>query len=292
MQRLWGAQLPAAGALTFEQMRANGNIKALVVLNDNPLMLASDRARTSKWLDSLDFLAVIDSLPTDTANLAHAVLPDTGAWAKDGTTTSADRRVLRMNQAAAHGDSRQGWRILSELGARLSERIRPGEIRINYQSVAEIVDEISQVVPLYAGATYREMDPGAQQKIDGLGPTKAVHQPVPATPPSARGDGFVLRATRSLYTSYEAAALHDPEADQLHREDSVKINPADAAALGIADGDMVTLKNARGEVAARAALADAVQPKMLFLPLYYDGGAVSSLFEGDTPTTIVGLAPA
>ncbi len=290
MQRLWGVQLPPAAGLTFEQMRANGNIKALVVLNDNPLMLAPDRTRTQKWLDSMEFLAVIDSLPTDTANLAHAVLPDTGAWAKDGTTTSADRRVLRMNQAAAHGDSRQGWRILSELGTRLAERFQPGEIRINYQSAAEVMDEISQVVPLYANATYREMDPGAQQKIDGLGPRQAVRQQVPATAPPADGAKFVLRATRSLYTSYEAAAVHDPDADRLHREDSVKINPVDAAALGIRDGDMVVLRNTLGQVSVRAGLTEAVQPKMLYLPYYYDGGAVARLFDVDTPTTSVEIS--
>ena len=141
MQRAWGAQLPAATGLTFEQMGANGNIKALVVLDDNPLMLAPDTNRVRKWLQSLEFIAVIDSLPTDTANLAHAVLPETSAWAKEGTTTSADRRVLRLNKGAAHGESRQGWRILSELGARLAERLQPGEIRIKYQSAAEVMDE-------------------------------------------------------------------------------------------------------------------------------------------------------
>jgi predicted molibdopterin-dependent oxidoreductase YjgC len=292
MQRLWGAQLPSAAGLTFEQMSANGNIKALVVLNDNPLMLAPDRGRTQKWLDSLEFLAVIDSLPTDTANLAHAVLPDTGAWAKDGTTTSADRRILRLNQTTAHGEFRQGWRILSELGARLVERFQPGEIRINYQSAAEIMDEIAQVVPLYASATYREMDPGAQQKIDGLGPKKSERQAVPAAPASSNGDGFTLSATRSLFTSYEAAAVHNPDADQLHRDDAVRINPIDAATLGIADGDTVVLRNARGRLAVRASLTEAVQSKSLHLPLYYDGGAVAALFDAASPVTTVEVAPA
>ena len=43
--------------------------------------------------------AASGSVATDTANLAHAVFPDTGYWAKEGTTTSADRRILRLDQA-------------------------------------------------------------------------------------------------------------------------------------------------------------------------------------------------
>ncbi|HSP54171.1 MAG TPA: molybdopterin-dependent oxidoreductase [Dehalococcoidia bacterium] len=287
MQRLWGAQLPAAAGLTFEEMRANGNIKALVVMNDNPLMLAPDQARTRKWLESLEFLAVIDSLATDTANLAHAVFPDTGAWAKDGTTTSTDRRVLRLNQTSPYGESRQGWRVLSELGTRLAERFQPGEIRINYQSAAEIMDEIAQVVPLYANATYREMDPGAQQDIGTLGPRKSERQPVEVLVGAANGNGFALRTGRSLYTSYEAAAVHDADADLLHREDSIKMNPADAASLGVSEGDVVLVRNGRGEIRVKAGVTEAVQPRTVYLPLYYDGGAVTALFEADAAVATV-----
>ena len=135
---------------------------------------------SGRCLESLDFLAVIDSLPTDTAKLAHAVFADVSPWAKEGTTTSADRRVLRLDPATTPpGEAQQGWRILSDLGARLAERLNPGEIRIRYQSAGEIMDEMAQVIPLYANATYREMDSGAQQNINGLGPKKADRQSVP-----------------------------------------------------------------------------------------------------------------
>ncbi len=294
VERLWGAPLPAGAGLTFEQMTADAGVKALVVLNDNPLMLAPNRPAVERALGALDFLAVIDSLPTDTAKAAHVVLPDAGAWAREGTTVSADRRVLRLNQAAApQGQARQGWRILSELGSRLAERLRPGEIRINYAAAAEIMDEMSQVIPIYQNAGYREMDSGAQQRIDGLGPSRSARQEVPAAPPAADVNGhFSLTTSRSLYMSYEAAAIHSPEADRLHREDGVKINPADAAALGITDGDTVVLRSAGGELAVKARLTAAVQPRMLYLPLYYDGGAVSRLFGADSPVAAVEVTKA
>jgi formate dehydrogenase alpha subunit len=293
IERLWGAPMPSAAGLTFEDMVADGTLKALVVMNDNPLMLAPARPRVQKSLESLDFLAVIDSLPADTANLAHVVLPDVSPWAKEGTTTSADRRVLRLHPATApQGDARQGWHILSDLGARLTERLNSGEIRIRYQSAAEIMDEMAQVIPLYANATCREMDSGAQQAIDGLGPKMADRQAVPAVAAPENGRGFRLTASRSLYTSYEGAAIHSPEADKLHREDRVALNPSDGQALGIAEGEDVVLRNDRGELRAKAHLTKAIATGTAHVPLYLDGGAVSELFDSDAAIAAVDISRA
>lgn len=290
MERLWGAPLPSTRGLTFDEMPANGKVKALVVMNDNPLMLAPDTARVRRWLESLEFLAVIDSLPTDTAREAHAVLPDSGPWAKDGTTTSADRRVLRLNEATTlAGEARQGWRIVSELGARLAERFKPGEIRIHYKSAAEIMDEMARVIPLYRNATLGIMDSGEQQTIDGSGPKKAEQQAV-TIPAASTNSGFALTASRSLFTSYEAAAVHAEDADKLHREEAVSINPADAAVLGIADGDAVVLRANGTGLRVRAKLTEAVQRKALWIPLYHDGGAAAALFHGDAAVAAVEVA--
>jgi formate dehydrogenase (NADP+) alpha subunit len=291
-ERLWGAPLPASTGLTFNEMLADGKLKALVVMNDNPLMLAPDRSRVRNALESLDFLAVIDSLPTDTAKLAHAVFADVSPWAKEGTTTSADRRILRLDPATApQGEALQGWRILSDLGARLAERLKAGEIRIRYQTVNEIMDEMSQVIPLHANATYREMDSGAQQTLDGLGPKRAERQAVTVAKVPKKGSGFRLTAGRSLYTSYEGAAIHSPSADKLHREEHVALNPADAAALGLSEGDPVILRNDRGELRTQAHLTNAVAPKTTHVPLYLDGGAVGVLFEVDATIASVEIAP-
>jgi len=287
-----GVQIEPQFGFTFEEMVAGGKLRALVVMNDNPLMLAPDAARVRAMLESLDFIAVLDSLPTDTAKLAHAVLPDVAAWGKEGTTTSADRRVLRLHEVTVpQGEGRQGWRILAELGSRLAKRLQTDEIRINHQSPAEIMNEMAQIIPLYKDSTYVEMDSGAQQHLNGLGPKKAARQAVPAAG-SLNGDGFRLTASRSLYTSYEGAAIHSADADRLHREESVNINPEDAAALSIAENDTVILRNGGGEMRIKAHLTPAVQPKAIHVPLYYDGGAVGVLFDGDSPVAFVELSRA
>ena len=70
------------------------------------------------------------------------------------------------------------------------------------------------------------------------------------------------------------------------------MHPADAAALGIADGDMVAIRNSGGQLSVKASITEAVQPKSLHLPLYYDGGAVAALFDADAPVTVVEVARA
>ena len=291
LRRVWGAEITSKPGLTFEQMLASSEktgVKALVIMNDNPLMLTPGAK-----LDGIEFVAVIDSVQTDTAKAAHALLPDTGAWAKEGTTVSADRRVLRLNPATEpRGDAQQGWRILSDLGKRLVERFGTGEIRINYSSAAEIMDEMAQVIPLFRDSAYKQLDSGQQQHVDGLGPKSANRVAVQAARYSNGHDGtFTLTTSRGLYTSYEAAAIHAKDADRLHREDSLKMHPDDAAVLGVANGDIVTVKRGEESFQAPVQITAAVQPKMLHLPSYYDGGAPAALFEADSPVASVEVSP-
>ena len=284
VERLWDAPLPSVPGLTFEEMLADGRLKALVILNDNPLMLSPNQGVLRRRLEQLDLLAVIDALATDTAQLAHVVLPDVGTYGKAGTTTSADRRILRLHAATApQGEAQPAWRTLGELGARLAQRLQAGDVRISYAGPDAIMEEMAEVVPLYRGATYKALDSGARQQLNGLAPKTADLQAVPhLLPPSPSGDGFLLTTGRSLYTSYEGAALHSPETDKLHREEFVEINPADAVALGITEGDQVVLRKGTVELAICARITAAVQPRMLYVPLYYDGGAVCALFESGT----------
>jgi anaerobic selenocysteine-containing dehydrogenase len=154
------------------------------------------------------------------------------------------------------------------------------------------MDEIAQVVPLYRNATLREMDSGAQQHIDGLGPKSAARQVISAPPgPSAEG-AFTLLTSRSLYTSYEAAAIHSSEADRLHREDAVKMNPADAAAMGLGEGARVTISANGARLTAPVDITAAVPSRTVYVPLYYDAGAVMALFDGDAPAVAVSITRA
>ena len=281
VEKAWGASPPSAVGLGFREALAamqEGRIKAMVMLGDNPLFVAPDKAWVRTCLSSLDFLLVVDSLLSDTARLAQVVLPDVGVFGRDGTYTSADRRILRLRAAVAPiGEARPAWRILAELGAALAQRLGLDASTWEYASAAQVMDEIASLVPLYRQARYSELESGSQQAFAGLEAQAAVLQPL-VLEPLAAGEGLVLTTSRTLYTSLEGAAIHSPEADKLHREEFVEMNAADAADLGVEDGQEVVLANERGELTIRVKISDSVLPRSVFVPLYYDGGAVTALF--------------
>ena len=95
-------------------------------------------------------------------------------------------------------------------------------------------------------------------------------------------DGRLLLTTyRTLYTSLEGASILSEEADKLHREEFLEINPADAQALGIGQNRPVVVQNGVASLELTAALTDAVPAGSVFLPLYYQGGIVNRLLHGE-----------
>ena len=59
-----------------------------------------------------------------------------------------------------------------------------------------------------------------------------------------------------------ALAAAQPEA-------RLQIHPAAAAAQGIAEGDVVSISNGRGEVSCRAELSTDIRPETVFLPFHF-----------------------
>ncbi|MDO9443995.1 MAG: molybdopterin dinucleotide binding domain-containing protein, partial [Dehalococcoidia bacterium] len=95
----------------------------------------------------------------------------------------------------------------------------------------------------------------------------------------ARVDGFALITGRSLYTSWEGASTRSEEADKLHREEAAWVNPRDAEAAGIRAGDVVELAGNGVTVRIAARLDDGVAPGTIYVPHYYDAGAVMGLWS-------------
>jgi len=290
VERVWGMRVAnGTGGAFWEMMRqAGGKLRALVVVGDNPLFFAPARQDVAQALARLEFLCVIDSIDTATAQMAHVVLPDVGPYAKEGTITSADRRVLRLHGGAAPaGEARPAWAILVELAVRLGSLIPLGEVRLAYRSPAEVMEEISQLSPLYRGARYPELENGAQQGFSSL-PLLSPSLSLPSLPQNPK-DGYLLMAGRGLFTSYEAAALGLDDADRLHREEFAELHPADAAALGIGPGDEVVIANSRGQIRLPVRITQEVLPRVVVVPLYKGGGAALSLlgpYEATCTVTI------
>jgi ferredoxin-nitrate reductase len=111
--------------------------------------------------------------------------------------------------------------------------------------------------------------------------------------PRPDGSGLLLTTGRTLYTSFEGASIGSAEADKLHREEFLEINPADAANLRVGQNRPVVLSLNGRELTFSAALTDAVAPGSVFLPLYFEGGIVNTLIAPDSEALpVVSLRPA
>jgi predicted molibdopterin-dependent oxidoreductase YjgC len=280
---------PGLGFQEMVEAVAEGQVRALVVLADNPLMFAAARGRVQEALEKIEFLLVVDALLTDTAKAADVVLPDVSVYAKEGTLTSADRRVLRLRAAVdARGEARPACRALAELGGRLAGRLSAG-VAFDYEGPASVMAEIAERVPGYA--PFRHDAPiiwGRGRALDGAVPDRAVLQPVSAAADrSRRRRALVLLTGRTLYSSLEGASLRSPEADKLHRDEFVEVHPADAANLRLAQGEEAVVRNGTAELALPVRLSEAVPRGAVFVPLYYDGGAVTALLPSEDGKVLV-----
>jgi len=280
---------PGPGGMDLDGMLAGG-LRALVAVGDNPMMHARDRGRVETALKALDCLIVIDSLMTETAALAHVVFADLPSYGKEGTYTNADRRIVRLDRAEAPvGDQRDCLETLTALAEALGRALAK-ERGSAAADAASIMAEVASTVPGYEGARYDRLQSGRTRVLPAT-PSGCRLQAVKVALPSLEGK-LLLTTYRSLYTSLEGASIRSEEADKLHREEFLEINPADAAALGIGQNRPVVVSNGAQELLLSAALTDAVAAGSVYIPLYYDGGAVNRLLPADGGPVGVTVRPA
>jgi NADH-quinone oxidoreductase subunit G len=126
---------------------ATGDIAALYIMGDDPV--GSD-PKLADRLKKAEFLVVQDIFLTETAKLAHVVLPAAASAEKSGTMTNLERRLQRTARAEEpFAESKPDWEIIQLVARKMGGTM-------NYASGAEILDEIRSVVPLY-----RDLAPGA-----------------------------------------------------------------------------------------------------------------------------------
>jgi NADH-quinone oxidoreductase subunit G len=140
----WNTILPEAPGLSAVAMIEgiqSGKTVALYVMGDDPV--GSD-PNLKPLFEKLEFLVVQDIFMTDTAKLAHVVLPAAASSEKSGTFTNVERRLQQLNRAEEPvGESKPDWEIIQELSRKMGGAMR-------YASERDILKEIRAVVPLYA----------------------------------------------------------------------------------------------------------------------------------------------
>jgi len=280
----WGVSLPDKPGLTVVEMinaAADGKLKALYVMGENPMLSDPDVNHVEQALGELDLLIVQDIFLTETAQLADVVLPATAFAEKDGTFTNTERRVQRLRKAVEPpGEARLDWQITCQLARRLG-------YDMSYDSARAIQDEIAALTPSYGGITYDRLETGSLQWpcpdaehpgtpylhkgrfARGLGKFHAVEFIPPKELPDEQYP-FVLSTGRIL-THFHTGTMsrRSDVLDKLVSAGCIEIHPSDAERLGVADGQTVRVRSRRGQIEIAARLTDRVVPGSVFLAFHY-----------------------
>lgn len=301
--------LPAAPGLTVVEMihaAAAKKVRALYVMGENPMLSDPDLTHVEEGLRALDFLIVQDIFFSETAALAHVILPAASWLEKDGTFTNTERRIQMLAPVVeAPGAARTDWEILSALGRRLDHKLSTLQAgltradRWTYVGTAAIMDEIARVTPIYRGVHHNRLEPSGlvwpvaddnhpgtpvlhrERFTRGLGKFHAVAAQLPVEQVDAEYP-LILTTGRILY-QYHTGTMTRRSEGLAWREPRgyAEINPLDAARIGLRDGGWVIIKSRRGQVRTQARLGERVPPGVVFYSFHWKEGAANLLTSAD-----------
>jgi len=289
-ENAWRATLsgqPGLNAAAMIQAAHEGKIKALYIVGENPVFNWPDNAYVKEALSKLELLIVQDAFENETTALANVVFNTTIFSEKDGTYTSAERRVQRVNRVVpAAGEAKADWEIISLLAKQLGHSL-------NYQSAEQIFAEMASLVPSYQGLTYGAVRQSGQHwpfnaderkgkaslslgdlKL-GWGDTKTNGAAKLAT--SAEFP-YLLMVDRTHYHS-GTSTRHAEGILKAQGEARLRMNPADAEKMGIADEAKVAVKSSRGMVVASAKLDKRLAQGRVALTNHFAGAGAAALLD-------------
>ncbi|CAN5788962.1 nitrate reductase [soil metagenome] len=288
----------------------SGTVKGLYVIGTNPLVSFPNREILERALANLDLLVVQDGFETPTTELADVVLPAAIWGEKEGTFTNSERRVSRVRAAVdPPGEARPDFDIFIDLARRwgCADELFPGWTRpadafaewrlvsagrpCDYSGITwDRIDEAGGVqwpcpegdASLPVGGTARLYTDRRFHHPDGRARVLAVDpRPIREAPNSTYP--LLLNTGRTVehwHTRTKTGRIGVLEG--LSPEAWVELNPADAAALGVASGDLVRLVSARGALdAVRARVTGIVRAGEVFVPFHWNERCVNRLTDDE-----------
>lgn len=281
-EKAWGASIPDKVGLKIPEMfdAANeGKVKAMYILGENPVLTDPNSDHIRSGLENLEFLVVHELFLTETAEYADVVLPASSFAEGEGTFTNTERRVQRVRQAIEPLPGRPTWQMICEMVSRMG-------YPMNYNSPAEIWDEMASLTPSMAGISHKRLD--ELQSLQWPCPTSdhpgtpylhkgkfsrglGLFQPSDHIPPGEVPDEeypFLLSTGRILY-HYNVTTPYSERIASVWDREMAEVHPQDAEKLGLQTGNQVRITSRRGEVVSAVKVTDRVRPGMIWMSFHH-----------------------
>ena len=300
---VWGcdeSEIPGAGVTAVEiiQKIDAGEIKGLLSICFNPAVSSPDTALTARALDQLEFYGVSDFFVSESAQYADIVLPGSLHEEDEGTVTTGEGRIVKINKAVdPPGEARVDWEILLDLADRLGAKQY-----FDYDNPEEIFDELCRAssggAADYTGATWQrivdemglfwpvpEVDhPGTPRLFEGgrfhHPDGKARFHAIPFRPPAeVVDDEYPIWLTTGRVVSQYLSGTQTRRIGGLvdqYPEPLCEIHPVLAERLGIESGQQITVRSRRGSITLPANVVETIRPDTVFIPYHWPGAQAAN----------------
>jgi predicted molibdopterin-dependent oxidoreductase YjgC len=311
-EKAWGATSPLKVGLTVTEMipaLADGKVKALYILAENPVMTDPDTSHIRHCLEAADFIVLQEIFPTETSPYADVLLPGVSFAEKTGTFTNTERRVQMVRQAIPPlEDARQDWWITAEIAKRIAangdgRQIGEGSFASwEYADTAAIMAEVNALTPSYGGITHARLNkgerlqwpcPNAEHPGTPILHTKAFARgkgkfmPIDHVPPAELPDDdypFILNTGRVLYHWHGGEMTRRAQGLMaIYDQALIEVNPDDAEKLGVNGHEgtdhrsRVKVTSRRGSIEAEAWVTERVPPGMVYANFHFPEASANQL---------------
>ncbi|MFZ5827884.1 MAG: molybdopterin-containing oxidoreductase family protein [Bacillota bacterium] len=273
------------------QKAKEGLVKAGIIRHHNPVRTFPDRQHMIDGYKAMELLVVIDPYLTETAMLAHYVLPEPTYLEREERVQTFGGPSVAMRTKVVeklHPQTLGFEEIIGGLAQRmgLAKYFNFTLDELNTASLAPLgvsLEELKQkgaialtAKPSTPGAFTLKTPSGkvefASEKVAKAG-FSAVPTWIPprVAPKRNNPKEFRLIHGKQGYHTH-AATANNPYLLQISKDyngERIWINADRAAALGIRDGDMVVVKNAMASQKVRAKVTERVHPEAAYLPAGY-----------------------
>jgi anaerobic selenocysteine-containing dehydrogenase len=303
---VWGRKSPY-GVVTCVPESVPEKIKAFLVVGGNPVISMADSNAFREAFKRLDLLIVHDLFMTETAELAHYVLPGCSHLEKWGVAYSYNvchclpYLMLRKKAIEPIGEGWSEWRLYTELAARLGmgdkfpwkseEELVAFELAPTGLSFDHLLNEKPE------GAFYQEKEYGLKEggmstpsgkfeiysdalKAVGFDPLPTYLEPQrsPLGSPELLAQYPLILSTGNRNLYYTHGQFRGVERlREKSPEPMAEIGPETATKYGVTDGDAVIIETNRGQVKMKVCVDERVAEGVLLVPHGWQGEANANL---------------
>lgn len=303
VSRFWNsprvARQPGLMAVNLFKAIDRGEVKAVWIMGTNPAVSMPEGNRIAQALARCELVVVSEvSAHSDTADLAHVLLPAQGWGEKNGTVTNSERRISRQRCfIEPAGEAKPDWWLLAQVAERLgfgaafawqhpceifaehaalSGFENSGRRAFDISALATITrEQYDQLTPVQWPINARTPEGTARMFADrrffhGDGKARLLPPAIPIKTQTCNDYPLLMNTGRirdQWHTMTRTGNV--PRLMQHYDEPFVSLHPHDAAAHGLSQGDLTRVQSALGWWSGRVVIDSGLTRGQLFIPMHW-----------------------